>query len=449
MWHKIRGKKMQQIKNYLSRIQTHLHSVLLIMDESQEFQKFLQDELGVEEVLYNCDVSQKNLDAVIIGKGCQNRYREAGIVDTKYFIAALSTKEEYFTLWEEVRGYSDFVYIVRDKEYNPKDRDANDCEILEWEKGDSGIELSVVLPVYNVEKYLPRCIETLTAWKASYVEFLFVNDGSTDYSAQVIESYAEKDSRIHLLNKENGGCASARNYGIEHARGRYIGFVDSDDFVDERMFQKLLSRAIMGNYELSYCGYCEYYEDTGDLEPILNDCLGEPYVSGTYRQDKVQKLAINTRVAIWRCIYKKSLLERSHLRFHEDLKRFDDLPFRVECIFSAQSAVCVPEYLYFYRLGRRGQDVSCTDERLWVHFRIFEYLDDFVEQMRDRRLLDYLQIIKVNTHGYALGRIEKRYYKRYKKEAAAQLDKYAGTIRTLCLLIVYGGKSHIGWYLRR
>ena len=440
---------MQQIKNYLSRIQTHLHSVLLIMDESQEFQKFLQDELGVEEVLYNCDVSQKNLDAVIIGKGCQNRYREAGIVDTKYFIAALSTKEEYFTLCEEVRGYSDFVYIVRDKEYNPKDRDANDCEILEWEKGDSGIELSVVLPVYNVEKYLPRCIETLTAWKASYVEFLFVNDGSTDYSAQVIESYAEKDSRIHLLNKENGGCASARNYGIEHARGRYIGFVDSDDFVDERMFQKLLSRAIMGNYELSYCGYCEYYEDTGDLEPILNDCLGEPYVSGTYRQDKVQKLAINTRVAIWRCIYKKSLLERSHLRFHEDLKRFDDLPFRVECIFSAQSAVCVPEYLYFYRLGRRGQDVSCTDERLWVHFRIFEYLDDFVEQMRDRRLLDYLQIIKVNTHGYALGRIEKRYYKRYKKEAAAQLDKYAGTIRTLCLLIVYGGKSHIGWYLRR
>ena len=124
---------MQQIKNYLSRIQTHLHSVLLIMDEPQEFQKFLQDELGVEEVLYNCDESQKNLDAVIIGKGCQNRYREAGIVDTKYFIAALSTKEEYFTLWEKAKGYSDFVYIVRDKECNPKDRDANDCEILEWE----------------------------------------------------------------------------------------------------------------------------------------------------------------------------------------------------------------------------------------------------------------------------------------------------------------------------
>lgn len=440
---------MQQIKNYLSRIETHLYSVLLIMDEPQEFQKFLQNELGVEEVLYNCDESQKNLDAVIIGKGCQNRYREAGIVDTKYFIAALSTKEEYFTLWEKAKGYSDFIYIVRDKECNPKDRDANDCEILEWEKRNSDIELSVILPVYNVEKYLPQCIESLIGWCAPYVEFLFVNDGSTDHSAQVIEEYQNKDNRIRLLNKENGGCASARNYGMKHAKGRYIGFVDSDDFVDKEMFRKLLSRALMGNYELSYCGYQEYYEETGDAEPVLNDCLGEPYVSGTYREDKVQKLAINTRVAIWRFIYKKSLLERKQIEFHEDLKRFDDLPFRVECIFSAKSAVCVPEYLYYYRLGRRGQDVSCTDERLWVHFRIFEYLDEFVEPMRDRRLLDYLQIIKVNTHGYALGRIEKKYYKRYKKEAAIQLDKYAGTWRTLCLLMVYGGRSHIGWYLRR
>ena len=441
---------MRQIKNYLSRIQQHLHSVLIFMDEGQELLDYLQNDLGVDEVFhtYN-EAADKDIDAVIVGRGCQGRYKELGHIDAKYFIAVLDKSEDYFALWELVRDCSEFVYIVRDKECNPKDRDANDCEILEWEKGDSDIELSIVLPVYNVERYLPQCIDSLTAWKASYVEFLFVNDGSTDHSAQVIGKYCDHDARIHLLNKENGGCASARNYGIEHARGRYIGFVDSDDFVDAEMFPKLLSRAVMGNYELSYCGYREYYEETGDSEPVLNDCLGEPYVSGTYREDKVQKLAINTRVAIWRCIYKKSLLNRKQLRFHEDLKRFDDLPFRVECIFSARSAVCVPEYLYYYRLGRRGQDVSCTDERLWVHFRIFEYLDEFVAPMRDRRLLDYLQIIKVNTHGYALGRIEKQYYMRYKKEAAVQLDKYAGTFRTLCLLMVYGGKSHIGWYIKR
>ena len=441
---------MRQIKNYLSRIQQHLHSVLIFMDEGQELLDYLQNDLGVDEVFhtYN-EAADKDIDAVIVGRGCQGRYKELGHIDAKYFIAVLDKSEDYFALWELVRDCSEFVYIVRDKECNPKDRDANDCEVLEWEKGDSDIELSIVLPVYNVERYLPQCIDSLTAWKASYVEFLFVNDGSTDHSAQVIGKYCDHDARIHLLNKENGGCASARNYGIEHARGRYIGFVDSDDFVDAEMFPKLLSRAVMGNYELSYCGYREYYEETGDSEPVLNDCLGEPYVSGTYREDKVQKLAINTRVAIWRCIYKKSLLNRKQLRFHEDLKRFDDLPFRVECIFSARSAVCVPEYLYYYRLGRRGQDVSCTDERLWVHFRIFEYLDEFVAPMRDRRLLDYLQIIKVNTHGYALGRIEKQYYKRYKKEAAVQLDKYAGTFRTLCLLMVYGGKSHIGWYIKR
>ena len=109
----------------------------------------------------------------------------------------------------------------------------------------------------------------------------------------------------------------------------------------------------------------------------------------------------------------------------------------------------MPEYLYHYRLGRKGQDVACTDERLWVHFKIFAHLDAFVEPKRDRRLLDYLQIVKINTHGYALERIEKPLYPKYRKEAAKQLDRYAGSMRTLCLMMLYGGKRHICWYLTR
>lgn len=465
------GMKVRQIKNYLSRI-SDIKTVLLIEGKNGqegELAGYLLKEKRVQRIyvvaeqptalyqnekitFFTLDAAQNHcfrVNAVIVGRGCQGIYKKLKVENADFLIAALDKGEDYFSLWEQGRECFQYIYLERDKEKKPKDRDAEDCEILEWERGDSGIELSIVIPVYNVATYLPECIESLIKWDAPYVEFLFVNDGSTDNSGEIIESYRKKDNRIHLMNKTNGGCASARNYGISHARGRYLGFVDSDDFVDSGMFRKLLERALMGNFELCYCGYREFYEETGDSEPVLNDCLAEPYVSGTYREDKVQKLAINTRVAIWRCIYKRSLLEREHLCFHEDLKRFDDLPFRIECIFSAKSAVCVPEYLYYYRLGRKGQDVSCKDERLWVHFRIFEYLDDFVEPMRDRRLLDYLQIVKVNTHGYALAGIERPLYHKYRREAARQLDKYAGTLRTLCLLMLYGGRGHIGWYLRR
>lgn len=463
--------KVQQIKNYLSRYFC-IETVLLIEEErGQEcaLVSYLLKEKKVQKVYVvtknpikqyqdervsfltlkeaqNCCFE---VNAVIIERACQELYKKLNIKKAELLIAVLGKGEDYFSLWEQGRKDYQYIYIERDKEKETRDRDTEEYEILEWEREDSSIELSIVIPVYNVAAYLPDCIESLIKWKAPYVEFIFVNDGSVDNSGEIINSYIKKDNRVRLLDKANGGCASARNFGMAHARGRYLGFVDSDDFVDSEMFRKLLTRALMGNFELCYCGYREYYEDTGHSEPVWNDCLAEPYVSGTYREDKVQRLAINTRVAIWRCIYKRSLLERNHLRFHEDLKRFDDLPFRIECIFTAKSAVCVPEHLYYYRLGRKGQDVSCRDERLWVHFRIFEYLDEFIEPMRDRRLLDYLQIVKINTHGYALSVIERPLYRKYRKEAAIQLDKYAGTIRTICLLMLYGGKSHISWYFMR
>ncbi len=218
--------------------------------------------------------------------------------------------------------------------------------------------------------------------------------------------------------------------------------------MDCQMFQKLLSRALMGNYELAYCGYREYDEGSGETRKVMNDCMTEPYLTGTYRADQVQKLMIRTRVAIWRCIYRKELLDREGLTFHESLPRFDDLPFKIESGFRAESAVCVPEYLYYYRLGRQGQDVSGRDERLFVHFEIFRILDQVVASMKNQRLIDYLQIVKLHTHGYALGRIDRKYYRRYLRMARAQMDETGGTMRTLCLMLLYGGRSNIGWYLK-
>lgn len=395
-------------------------------------------------------IEKLKIDIILFDKSGEEEISSFVKAKPVYLIGKISNRSDYFKIWEMFSVVSSNIYIERDRRKiaNRTDGVSEHYEILEWEKPKTGIELSIILPTYNVEKYLPKCIESLIKWEAPYVEYLFVNDGSTDFSAQIIQTYSEIDTRVKLLSKKNGGCASARNYGVEKAQGRYIGFVDPDDFIDESMFQKLLSRAMMGNYELVYCGYQEYYEDSEKTKPAENDYFGEPYLTGTYGSDKVQLLAVNTRVAIWRCLYKKSVLYDKNIWFHEDLRMFDDLPFKIEYIFAANSAVCIPEHLYYYRIGRKEQDTECKDERLFVHFDIFRYLDAYVDQYRDRKLWDLLQVVKIQTHGYALKKIEDKWRMPYVKQAGAQLREHAGYIRNIVLILLYAGKGNFIWFTR-
>lgn len=324
-----------------------------------------------------------------------------------------------FLIWEEFRQTVEDIYIVSwgDGE-----------KILSWKKRmDSDIELSIIFPMYNIEKYLRQCIDSVCEWKAEYIEFLFVDDGSPDHCGEIVQEYAKRDHRIKLLSKKNGGCASARQYGLDQAKGRYIGFIDPDDYIDPSMFRKLLSNALVGNYEISYCGYNEYYEDT-KTSCEVSDMLGEPYCNGTSDPVKINELISYLRVGIWRGIYSKELIERGKIHFYTELKRFDDLPFKVETLSKAHSVIALPEYLYFYRMSRPGQDVSADDERLYVHFDIFKHLDEYIGQSSDRRQIDYLQLVKVHTHAYALKKIRKEFFKKYCK--MAQQDIRAGMNRS-------------------
>jgi glycosyltransferase involved in cell wall biosynthesis len=454
---------MVQLKNYLSRIGHHNMNKVALISSTNEFEElipYLADAMNVQTIYFVSDLKNKcnyseavkicniqyvysmvdDIDAVIFDKGIDLDIGKLAKTKIEYLIGRMAENEDYFKTWEAFRNTASHIYIESDRQQSE-----NGYEVVEWDRPKDNVDLSVVLPVYNVSQYLPKCIESLTEWKADYVEFLFVDDGSTDNSSQIIKEYAQYDSRIKLVQKQNGGCASARNRGIEESKGRYIGFVDPDDFVDSTMFPKLLERAMLGNYELAYCGYQEYYEDTGETCAAEYDCIGKPYVEGTYRSDKIQLLSVNTRVAIWRCLYLKSVLIENKIRFHEDLKRFDDLPFRIEYIFVAKSAVCVPEYLYYYRIGRKGQDISCNDEGLYVHFDIFNHLDNYVERFKDQRMWDLLQAVKLHTHMYALSKIDKKYRDDYIRCAKSQLRKHAGYFRNIVLILMYAGKRDIIW----
>lgn len=336
-----------------------------------------------------------------------------------------------FSIWEAYRPICQHIHMQCIGKNNKID-------VVEWNRNlDNDIELSIIFPVYNVAKYLPQCIESVTAWKAPYVEFLFVNDGSPDHSRDIILEYQKADPRIKLIDKPNGGCASARKRGMEEARGRYIGFVDPDDFVDKDMFKRLFSRALIGSYEVSYSGYNAYYENTGRTERIP-DALGAPYINGTTDKIEIQRLIMHQRVAIWRGIYRADFLSNNNITFQENLRRFDDLPFKVEVCAKAKSVVAVPHYLYYYRLERPGQDVACNDERLYVHFDIFRHLNKEISALKDQRLLDYLQLSKVQTHCFALQKIDRKFASEYARMARKDFQTNKMTIvRTLLLMRKY------------
>ena len=345
-----------------------------------------------------------------------------------------------FTLWETFRKVTPHIHVTTIREGKAP-------QVLQWDRReDCDIELSVIFPMYNVAKYLDQCIGSVTAWKADYVEFLFVNDGSPDDSREVVLKWAEKDPRIKLLDKPNGGCASARQWGLDRAQGRYIGFIDPDDFTEESMFRKLLRAAMEGSYEISYSGYREYYENTGKTCDV-DDLTGAPYCDGITDPAQIQALAAFCRVAIWRGIYSRELLDRGNIHFYTEIRRFDDLPFKFETFAMAKSVVTVDEHLYYYRLSRPGQDVSADDERLYVQFPIFRHLNESIAAKGNQRLTDYLQLCKIQTHRYAVCKIRDEYLKEYVRQARTDLNTTGRFWRSARLIRREVGKKSFLFYL--
>ena len=343
-----------------------------------------------------------------------------------------------FDLWETCRRDVDSFYLLS--------WGGRHAEVLEWTRNPkSDVELSVIFPMYNIAKYLQECIDSVTAWKADYVEFLFVDDGSPDNCADIVQQSAEKDARIKLLKKQNGGCASARQYGLDRAKGRYVGFIDPDDHIDESMFRKLFRRAMLGSYDISYCGYKEQYDELNATRNV-DDVLGLPFTEGTSNKSDLMTLATYLRIAIWRGIYRRSMLDRNNIRFHTEIRRFDDLPFKMEVYSVARSAVCVPENLYYYRMGRPGQDVSANDERLYVHFPIFAHLDAFGDNLGAKEYIEALQVVKLMTHIFAIKKLLPQYLRKYVKLARRDLLRNMGFLNSVILFKYSVGKQAFAFF---
>lgn len=288
---------------------------------------------------------------------------------------------------------------------------------------DSCCSVSVVVPIYNVERCLRQCLESLVHQTQPVgLEIILVNDGSTDGSPAIALEYAARYPNVVCIDKPNGGCASARNAGLHAARSEYVGFVDGDDWVDVTMFEKLCRKAAAEHVDVVQCGLTKYYECENRRVPVDEDWIEDLVRRVGGRLDAAREL-ICVQPTIWRRIYRRSLLEENHIAFPEDVRMFDDLPFQAMTLGCARSIAVVNEPLYYYRLQREGQDVGVKDQRLFVHFRLFEIIEQFVVRSRRYDLLPHLFAMQLNTHRWGLSQIGEPWKEEYFGRVCDELSR--------------------------
>jgi len=212
--------------------------------------------------------------------------------------------------------------------------------------------ISVIIPVYNVEKYLKKCVDSVINQTYKNLEIIIVDDGSTDNCPNICDEYIKKDSRVKVIHKKNGGLSSARNAGLEVAKGDLLGFVDSDDFIELEMYEKLKQNMDKYNSDIAICQF--YYKFKYSLKK-LHGLKAEKVYEGKdifLNMKDIQAIA-------WNKLYKREIF--NNVRYPEG-KLFEDMWVLCDVLNNAKKVSYLNEPLYDYRL-RKGSISRDYDER--------------------------------------------------------------------------------------
>ncbi len=223
------------------------------------------------------------------------------------------------------------------------------------------MKVSVIVPVYNVEPYLDKCLNTLVNQTLKKIEIIIVNDGSKDNSEKIIEKYLKKyPEKIKYIKKANGGLSSARNEGLKYASGEYIGFVDSDDYVSLNTFNLMYKKAKEKNFDLVVCNLNYVYETKTKMVSAGLD-------KDLENEDEVKKNIVFLYPAVWNKLYKKEILDS--LKFKEGIW-YEDVEFNFRVYPRVKSIGYVDKPLIQY--VQRESSISKTIDK-----RLFNYIDNF------------------------------------------------------------------------
>ena len=233
-------------------------------------------------------------------------------------------------------------------------------------------KVSVIVPVYNVEEYLDKCLDSLVNQTLEDIELIVVNDGSADNSEAIISKYKEKyPNKIAYFVKENGGLSDARNYGIPHATGDYIAFLDSDDYVELSLYEELYKKAIETDADMVEC---DFYWEYSDTKRIYDS-------KGKYKDES--DMYANARVVAWNKLYKRNVLLNSGVQFPKGL-RYEDLEFFYKILPSLNKIELVEKPLIHYI--QRNNSISYTQNEKTRD--IFIILDNIIRYYKEKGIYE-------------------------------------------------------------
>ena len=254
------------------------------------------------------------------------------------------------------------------------------------------IRLSIIVPIYNMEKYLHRCVDSIINQTYENLEIILVDDGSKDLSPAICDEYASKDSRIKVIHKKNGGQGDARNFGIEQATGDYLGFIDSDDYVRPHMFESLLSLCVENNAQIAIC---EMYKDENELKSDF-----APQIK-VLNKEEFYPLLLEDLISSHPCnkLFRADLFKGIRFPLRNSV---DDMMIMPAIFDKCHEIVCTNEPLYFYYIGRAD---SVSNNRKTIHINSYERSVAFMERYvlaKERGLLEADVILK-KTVSFSVG----------------------------------------------
>lgn len=239
------------------------------------------------------------------------------------------------------------------------------------------VSVSVIVPVYNVEKYLDECLSSLVNQTLSDIEIIVVNDGTKDNSQSIIDHYVKQyPNKVVSLIKENGGLGDARNYGIPYAKGEYIGFVDSDDIVHLEMYEKMFNKAKLEDSDLILCDL-EYFYETSSEKMVKEGLVQIENID-------VNKTVFLSPLFAWNKLYRKSLFIESGLKYPIGLW-YEDIPVTVPFFTLAKKISYVHETLIYYR--QRSTSIMGSVDNPKVR-DIFDIMHLCLTYFKDHNLLE-------------------------------------------------------------
>jgi glycosyltransferase involved in cell wall biosynthesis len=295
----------------------------------------------------------------------------------------------------------------------------------------SGITISLVVPVYGVEKYIAEFARSVFGQSYSDVQYIFVNDGTKDSSAEIAQTYVEKNPKhFRLLNKENGGLSDARNFALPHAKGKYITFLDSDDYVETTCYEKLMNKITSESLDIVVGNLQYFYEDSDRLMNMRGlNCNASA---------DIQKAALLSPLFAWNKVYRKAYFDQIGLRYPKGLW-YEDLPVTLPLFANTDCIGHVDETLYHYRQrtgsimasgGAKQKDIFTVFERVIAYFEkegLKERFHDELEYLCVEHIMLYRQFSFLVSDDYAQlyeqsVQFMKKHYPNYKK------NKYIGLL---------------------